>query len=357
MFLRRRGDHSDTKSAVVSAVHEDDDSADTDAADISGIHDLGRPTADRRGMFGKTRSRSVVDVVNAVNGFGRSFRHSNSRGPARANGLLQQVVATDDGQGQRSNCWSIPPCDTFHVRGKNYLVDRKKVPSGEFLLVPSAVDFFTTPHQDECPPDIGRYSCAKGGMLEDSKKPSLLINFRLGFGVLVLYFDVPDKFAPYLRHRCTDAPEVDGNDAAPTIYDFSNPADRALAQFFKMCDSDKNYQLKLLPQLVQSPLLVRSLWKPRPAIIGRKVPASYAYHSNYLSIDYDICKSEFAQKILTLVRGYASKLTLDIGFVIEGSQPDHLPEQVFGAIRIHQLDLTQAPELPPMIEAMTIQCD
>lgn len=322
MFLKRRGEHSDTKTAVVSAVHGDDDSADTDAADISGVHDIGRPspTVDRRGMFARTSSRSVVDVVNAVHGLGRSFRFPNNRGPGRSDGLLKQQSKDEN----EANRWSIPQSDAFQVRGKNYLVDRKKVPSGDFLLKPSAVDFFKTPHHGECPPDIGRYSCAKGGMLEDCKKPSLLINFRLGFGVLVLYFDVPDKFIPYLRHRCEEAPEEEYDHAAPTIYDFSNPADRALAQFFKMCDSDKNYQLKLIPQLVKAPLVVRSLWKPIPAIIGRKVPTSYAYHSNYLSIDFDICKSEFAQKILTLVRGYASKLTLDVGFVIEGTHADHL---------------------------------
>lgn len=51
------------------------------------------------------------------------------------------------------NRWSEPPCETFNVRGDNYLSDRKKVPSGPFLFPARGMDLFLT---DTCPENVGR---------------------------------------------------------------------------------------------------------------------------------------------------------------------------------------------------------
>lgn len=56
--------------------------------------------------------------------------------------------------GSKLNCWSEPVSENFQVRGPRYLVDRKKVPSKEFVFPIRAVDLFLT---DTCPQNAGRY--------------------------------------------------------------------------------------------------------------------------------------------------------------------------------------------------------
>ena len=55
--------------------------------------------------------------------------------------------------GSEHNCWSDPPFETFHVRGDNYLSDKKKVKSGPFLFKSRGIDLFLT---DDCPENVGR---------------------------------------------------------------------------------------------------------------------------------------------------------------------------------------------------------
>jgi len=62
----------------------------------------------------------------------------------------------------------------------------------------------------------------------------------------------------------------------------------------------------------------------------------------------DIVASAAARKILSVVKGYAHILTIDLGFLIEGNQPDELPEQMLIGTRLHSLDPMTASLLPPM---------
>ncbi len=68
------------------------------------------------------------------------------------NGVLQRFP---DGAelGTVSNCWSPSDYQEFHVRGSNYLIDRKKIPSEEYIFKPRGVELFLS---DCCPAHIGR---------------------------------------------------------------------------------------------------------------------------------------------------------------------------------------------------------
>ena len=54
------------------------------------------------------------------------------------------------GQTQDKNCWSEPPVEKFHVRGPNYLNDKKKIESEEYLLRARGCDLFLSEHPDQC---------------------------------------------------------------------------------------------------------------------------------------------------------------------------------------------------------------
>lgn len=96
--------------------------------------------------------------------------------------------------GSHLNCWSIPAAGNFHVRGADYLTDKKKVPSADFLLPCRGCDLFLT---DNPPLNIGRNSSILAGKLRDA--PTFIINYRLPWGVFITYHEIPEKFLPFIR--------------------------------------------------------------------------------------------------------------------------------------------------------------
>jgi len=56
--------------------------------------------------------------------------------------------------GSHLNCWSQPVCSDFYVRGPNYLKDKVKIESADFLWPLRGIDLFLT---DTCPENAGRF--------------------------------------------------------------------------------------------------------------------------------------------------------------------------------------------------------
>lgn len=200
---------------------------------------------------------------------------------------------------------------------------------------------------DECPEHVARNSALFGGNLR--KKSTFLFNFRLPWGVFILYFEIPDIFIPFLRKGY----EPKYSDDLPSLDDMS-PGERCACRFLLGDAELKKHTLKLIPHVEIGPWLVKNVVGSTPAIIGNKLPVNYIYQPPdgknccYLEADLDIVASSAARKILSVVRSYTQGLTIDLGFVCEGKQPDELPEQMLGACRIHGLDPLNASLLPPI---------
>jgi hypothetical protein len=256
--------------------------------------------------------------------------------------------------GTVTNCWSEPTYKDFKVRGKNYLNDRVKIPSGSFLFPVRGVDLFLT---DACPENVGRNTGIMGGKLRDV--PTMIINFRLPWGVLLYYFEIPTKFVPFMNYRYD--PSFDKS-KLPSMDGFSG-AEVAAARYLQGDDEHKNATLKIVPVVVQGPWVVKSIVGGKPAIIGMKMPVSYFYQAaepeqgkaEYLEMDLDIVASSAARGILSVVRGYTHILTMDLGFVIQGNAEDELPEQMLVGARLHSIDPLTAPALPPMKDIFNIE--
>mmetsp|Transcript_11911 Transcript_11911/g.21646 ORF Transcript_11911/g.21646 Transcript_11911/m.21646 type:complete len:333 (-) Transcript_11911:288-1286(-) len=244
------------------------------------------------------------------------------------------------------NCWSQAPIDIFKVRGPRYLSGvKQKVTSSPYLFEARGVDLYL---KDKGVPDnIGRYSEIFGGKLRAA--PTFIINFRFPWGALVLYFSIPDKFLPFLRAKyCEGSP-------TPSMAEMTSPAEKAMCRFLMGDTNYKNSTLKLIPYVAEGPWVVRNLVTGKPAIIGKRLPITYTYQPadpekhlcEYLEADLDIgSSSAAAKKIVSVCRRYMGALTVDIGFVIEGSTPEELPEQMMGCARIHRIDPLKAPKLP-----------
>lgn len=88
--------------------------------------------------------------------YGRSIFHSIVGTSDKEEEKIQSPLKKfpDDAViGSILNCWSEPVHDEFNVRGANYLKDRIKFPSKQFLFPLRGVDVFLS---DNCPENIGR---------------------------------------------------------------------------------------------------------------------------------------------------------------------------------------------------------
>jgi len=248
--------------------------------------------------------------------------------------------------GSHSNCWSSPISKDFHVRGANYLKDKKKVPSDDFLFPCRGCDIFLT---DDPPVNIGRNSSILGGNLRDV--PTFIINYRLPWGVFVSYHEIPQKFVPYLR-RGNGYSDPSSSGILPPLADMA-PGERAVCNFLLSDSEERDAVWKMVPVVVEGPWVVKRVVGGKPAIVGTKLPVSYVYQppegnlADYLEADLDIVSSAAARNILAVVRSYTQTLTIDLGYVVQGNMVEELPEQMMLGLRIHGLDPLTAEVLPP----------
>ena len=88
--------------------------------------------------------------------------------------------------------------------------------------------------------------------------------------------------------------------------------------------------------------MVKKLVKTVPVLIGQKIPVSYfgSYEERYLEITLDITRGgKFANSIVNTCAGAADAITVDMGFLIQGSDSSELPELMLGAFRLHHVDM------------------
>jgi hypothetical protein len=193
---------------------------------------------------------------------------------------------------------------------------------------------------------VGSNSSVFGGNLRDV--PTFIINFRLPWGVLVFYFEIPERFLPFLQAGY----ETDFDKSKLPDMKKMSPGDRTVSRFLMANKEQKNSTIKIVPFVVDGPWITRQVVGGKPALIGKKVPTHYVYQppedgkALYLEADLDIAASSAARGILSVARTYTQVLTLDIGFVIQGNSEDELPEQMMVGSRLHGIDPLTAPPFP-----------
>lgn len=245
--------------------------------------------------------------------------------------------------GSHFNCWSQPACNDFYVRGPNYLKNKVKIESADFLWPVRGIDLFLT---DTCPENVGRVGAIMGGRLREV--PTFIINFRLPWGVLCAYFEIPKLYLPFIQ--AGHDPDFD-KASLPSMASMT-AGERCAARFCEGSSERKDNILKIVPVVVDGPWVVKSVVGNKPAILGTKMPVNYIYQKKedgkemYLEADLDIVSSSAARGILSMVRSYTNVLTMDLGFVIQGNQNDELPEQMLCGMRLHGIDPISAPAYP-----------
>jgi hypothetical protein len=84
-----------------------------------------------------------------------------------------------------------------------------------------------------------------------------------------------------------------------------------------------------------------------PAILCKKMQQQYARcaQRNYLEVVADVSSSMVAGRILALVKGAATALTIELSFTLQGEAMDELPESLLGGVRILRCNLDALMEI------------
>lgn len=241
-------------------------------------------------------------------------------------GSLRQVDL-DSG----TNGWAPPPGDLFHLRARGYFSSsggggrRAKAPSSpEWLLRPAGVDWLRSHARLDhvLARDDNRVAAAfRRARLRKDPNAHFLLAVNL---------QVPGR-----------------PDAYSSVFYFAAEApiapDSLLGRFVYGDDAYRNSRFKIVNRIVKGPWLVRAtVGNYGACLLGRALTCRYHKGDDYLEIDIDIGSSAIASAILHLALGAVTSVTIDMGFLVESQSEEELPEKLFGAVRIAQMEMSSA---------------
>eukprot|EP01082_Thalassiosira_pseudonana_P011382 g10779.t1 g10779 contig4:2550626-2551843(+) len=250
---------------------------------------------------------------------------------------------------KNKNCWSTPPSTTFKIRSIHYHDTKKKITSGPYIFESRGADLIVTNELSSQTTDLASNTSVFAGHVRSV--PTFIVNFVFPWGVLVNYYEIPELYTSFMQMKYELGKEI----VQESLECFA-PHERSVIRFLTGDDVHRNETFKLIPVCIEGPWVVKKMVSGQPALIGKRLPVSYAYHAGDHSrglapcfeADLDISASDsVGKKVVNLCRRYMNAVTVDIGLVIEGNCEEELPEQMLGCVRLHKLDALLAPTLPP----------
>ncbi|CAH9120074.1 unnamed protein product [Cuscuta epithymum] len=224
-----------------------------------------------------------------------------------------------------SNGWASPPGDLFLLRGPNYFTKKTKVPSGDWLLEPAGVDWLRSSSK------LDHVMARPDNRVIQALRKSQSHGKSLKTFILAVNLQVPGRehhSAVFYFATRDDAPLEPGS----LLYRFVNGD-----------DAYRNSRFKIVNRIVKGPWIVRTaVGNYSACILGKALNCHYYRGPNYLEIDVDISSSAIANAILHLALGCVRSVTIDMGFLVESQSEDELPEKLFGAVRICQMEMSSA---------------
>ncbi|KAL2517525.1 Protein of unknown function (DUF1336) [Abeliophyllum distichum] len=224
-----------------------------------------------------------------------------------------------------SNGWASPPGELFSLRGPNYFAKKSKVPAGDWLLNPAGVDWLRS--NSKLDHVLSRPDNRVMAALRSSKSPGKSSKTF----ILAVNLQVP------------------GRDHHSAVFYFSSKVEEPinptslLYQFIHESDAFRDSRFKIVNKIVKGPWLVKTaVGNYSACLLGKALKCYYHRGPNYLEIDVDIGSSAIATAILRLALGCVTAVTVDMGFLVESQSEEELPERLFGAVRICQMEMSSA---------------
>ena len=176
--------------------------------------------------------------------------------------MIDYIHEADPTNENIKQCWSATHCETFQVRGNNYLEDRIKIASQSSCLQLVSVDLvqrqgpnFETPHGQICWQPWSFVQRLKKKYLdanqsEESAPFILCINHMIPGGMnVVMHFRVPSKNEMYGNSK-----------AVNMLWEFMSD---------RVDDEYRDSKLKIIPNVVEGGWIVKRGVGNKPAIIGK----------------------------------------------------------------------------------------
>lgn len=82
---------------------------------------------------------------------------------------------------------------------------------------------------------------------------------------------------------------------------------------------------------------------------GQKLTQRYFRGEDYVELDVDVASSAVASQIVSLCRGYARHLKVQMAIVLQGEGEAELPEKLIGCVGIDNLDINHAADGPNVL--------
>ncbi|KAK8792047.1 hypothetical protein WA158_005424 [Blastocystis sp. Blastoise] len=239
------------------------------------------------------------------------------------------------------NCYCGIDGTQFKVRGQNYLKDKKKFVSKPNICTLRGCDMY---RMDEKP----LHFCSRPESLPAKVKAAGGKDFFFVYNIIVTYKKKYISLCQY--HTIPDGLET------------SNPTARRMIDNMINDEKDawKTKHIKLIPTVVVislinilmflyiNSLLYKYILKcvgSVPCIVGKKLKQVAFKGDNYIEIDMDVSKDKMISKMCEMCFKMAKSVVMDLGFVLEATNPEDLPEQMLSGIRLCRPDLTDVPLL------------
>eukprot|EP00191_Tetraselmis_sp_GSL018_P015923 CAMPEP_0177595280 /NCGR_PEP_ID=MMETSP0419_2-20121207/10266_1 /TAXON_ID=582737 /ORGANISM="Tetraselmis sp., Strain GSL018" /LENGTH=731 /DNA_ID=CAMNT_0019086717 /DNA_START=95 /DNA_END=2287 /DNA_ORIENTATION=- len=221
--------------------------------------------------------------------------------------------------------WNYPGAADYKVRGKNYLMDRKKVLSREPMFKLHSLFLLKL---DKPMEDMARF---------------LLPPSAPGF-TFVVNIMIPGNDHLVVFWRSNKRTTEDDDDDGP-----ATPFNTSLARFLfgdgPTFDAQRNNTFKLIPNVVEGSWVIKQSVGATPVLLGNKLRQVYHKGPNYFEVDIDIASSRAARSVVGLVASTTKTVVVNLGILMEGHKEDELPERLLGTVQLNKIDMDKATRL------------
>jgi hypothetical protein len=225
--------------------------------------------------------------------------------------------------------WEQPDSNSFKVRGKQYLTDKKKVYAGNSIMQLIGVDIVQVPIPERKGLCAHPKEFVQMSLKREKNGGPVAPPFIFAVNILL---PGPPHFHLMIYYSVEDKSTIDGS---------SGTESSLLANKFFFGDSDafRDVTFKLIPQIVEGNFIVRKAVGSTPAIMGLKLKQYYFSSDRYFELFLDVASSSVAAGVVALTVGYAKTLVVDMAFLLEGAEEWALPEKILGTCRLKKIDL------------------
>jgi len=114
--------------------------------------------------------------------------------------------------------------------------------------------------------------------------------------------------------------------------------------FLNSSDEVKNNIFKLFPKVSEAPMLAQitldTIMPNRPILAAKRCPSNWIQHHNVLELDLEADVGPQASIIMKIIYPLSTFFTFDLCFILQSERKEELPECIFSAIQVHDVDFS-----------------